>query len=48
MTRAEIESRLKIYILNLCLAVISKEEGAIAEAKAALIDAVVSIEREAP
>lgn len=43
MTREEIEERMRLPILNICLAVLSKTPGDLSKAKNDLIDAVSAI-----
>lgn len=47
IARKEIEERLKLSILNLCLASVSRQDGAITIAKNGLFDMVEKMIREA-
>lgn len=47
ITRAQIESALRLHVLNLCLAAVGKQEGTITLAMKGLHDQVETMIREA-
>lgn len=40
MTREEVDDHMKIHVMNICLAVASKQDGAIRECKELLVEKV--------